>query len=160
MWSAPRPLLCSGAVNTSQQQKGCFLRGPCQGVTKTTKKIVEVSWVSRRQPSRIWAWERRNWGSGASELFTAAQWRWRSGREEMCAIIPWYLECVIQWGCCSSCVKIRCQETNSGNCNRLRTLVGVTVNCKVWRLAVALRYLQLRVECIRSINPISNPNPV
>jgi hypothetical protein len=33
---------------------------------------------------------------------------------------------------------IRCQETASADCNRLRTLVGVTVNCKVWRFAVAL----------------------
>jgi hypothetical protein len=38
-------------------------------------------------------------------------------------------------------VKIRCQETDGGDYNRLRTLVGVTLNCKVWRLAVALYYL-------------------
>jgi hypothetical protein len=35
--------------------------------------------------------------------------------------------------CYSSCVKIRCQETESGDCNRLRTLECVTVNCKVWK---------------------------
>jgi hypothetical protein len=28
MWSTPRPLLCSGAVNTPQQQRGSFKRGP------------------------------------------------------------------------------------------------------------------------------------
>jgi hypothetical protein len=31
------------------------------------------------------------------------------------------LECVIQWDCCSFCVKILCQETASGDCNRLKT---------------------------------------
>jgi hypothetical protein len=30
-------------------------------------------------------------------------------------------------------LEIRCQETTSGECNRLRTLVRVTVNCKVWK---------------------------
>jgi hypothetical protein len=43
----------------------------------------------------------------------------------------WYLECVIQWDCYSSCVKIRCQETASGDCNRLITLVCVSVICKM-----------------------------
>jgi hypothetical protein len=32
-------------------------------------------------------------------------------------------------------LRIRCQETTSGECNRLRTLVCVTVNCKVCRSA-------------------------
>jgi hypothetical protein len=36
-------------------------------------------------------------------------------------IYVWYLE----RDCYSSCVKIRCQETISGDCNRLRTLVCV-----------------------------------
>jgi hypothetical protein len=35
--------------------------------------------------------------------------------------------------CYSSCVKICCQETDSGDCNRLRTLVPVTMNCEVWK---------------------------
>jgi hypothetical protein len=33
----------------------------------------------------------------------------------------------------NSCVKIRCQETDNGDCNRLRTLVCVTVKCKMWK---------------------------
>jgi hypothetical protein len=37
-----------------------------------------------------------------------------------------------------SCVKIRCQETDSEHYNRLRTLVGATVDCKLRKLAVAL----------------------
>jgi hypothetical protein len=45
-----------------------------------------------------------------------------------CVVVQWYLECVIQWDCYSSCVKIRCQETDSGDCNRLRTLVCAAVN--------------------------------
>jgi hypothetical protein len=36
--------------------------------------------------------------------------------------------CVSQWDCYSSCVKIRCQETASGDCNRLRTQVCVYVS--------------------------------
>jgi hypothetical protein len=48
------------------------------------------------------------------------------------------LECVIQWDCYSSCVKIRRQERNGGDCSRLRRLVLAAVNCKLRRLAVAL----------------------
>jgi hypothetical protein len=37
--------------------------------------------------------------------------------------------------CCSYsynyCVKVHCQETESGDSNRMRTLVFVTVNCKM-----------------------------
>jgi hypothetical protein len=47
----------------------------------------------------------------------------------------------------SSCVKIRCHETASGNGNRLRILMGVTVNSKLWRLAVALS-LPVITNCI------------
>jgi hypothetical protein len=36
-----------------------------------------------------------------------------------------YLQCVILWDCYSACVKIRCQETASGDCNIVRTLVCV-----------------------------------
>jgi hypothetical protein len=52
-------------------------------------------------------------------------------REDFTCAVVWYLECVIQGDCYSSCVKIRCQEADSGDCNRLRTLVCVTVNCSV-----------------------------
>jgi hypothetical protein len=37
----------------------CFLRGPCRWLIKGTKNIVWVSWDSRHQPTRIWAWEQR-----------------------------------------------------------------------------------------------------
>jgi hypothetical protein len=50
-----------------------------------------------------------------------------------CTIVQWYMEYVIQWNCYSSCVKIRCQETDSGDCNIVRTLVCVSVNCKLWK---------------------------
>jgi hypothetical protein len=33
--------------------------------------------------------------------------------------------------CYSSCIKIRCQETASEDCNRLRTLVSASVICKM-----------------------------
>jgi hypothetical protein len=38
----------------------------------------------------------------------------------------------------NSCIKIRCQETDSGDCYRLRTLVFAAVNRKMWRIAVVL----------------------
>jgi hypothetical protein len=64
----------------------------------------------------------------------------------------WYLVCVIQWYCYSSCVKIRCHEKVSGDCNRLRTLVCV---------------YQWSVKCSQessvykwSINRVTNPNLV
>jgi hypothetical protein len=63
----------------------------------------------------------------------------------------WYLVSIILWDCYSYCVKICCQETPSGDCNRLRTLVSVS---------------QWSVKCSHeswvykwSINPISNPKP-
>jgi hypothetical protein len=37
----------------------------------------------------------------------------------------WYLECVIKWDCYRSCVKMRCHETASVWCNRLRILACV-----------------------------------
>jgi hypothetical protein len=52
------------------------------------------------------------------------------------AIIPRYLECVIQTFVVSvlkSVATKRIVETN-----RLRILVSITVNCKVWRLGVAM----------------------
>jgi hypothetical protein len=35
-------------------------------------------------------------------------------------------------------LQIRYQESVSGDCNSLRTLVDVTVNCKMWKSAIAL----------------------
>jgi hypothetical protein len=59
----------------------------------------------------------------------------KSGCEEdfMCAVVQSYLECGIHCDCYTSCVKIRCHVMASEDSNRLRTLVSVTVNCKVWR---------------------------
>jgi hypothetical protein len=57
-------------------------------------------------------------------------------REEFaCDAVQWYSECVTQWDCYCSYAKVRCQETDSGNCNKLRTLVLAAVNWKLWRLA-------------------------
>jgi hypothetical protein len=115
------------------------------------KRWQRVSWVSGRQPAGIWV------GSRGIELSNC--WMQFSGDDGLAVkrrvyafYSPVILECVFQWDCYSSCVKIRCQETDSGDCNRLRTLVFAAVNCKVQRLAVALYYLELRVECIGAIN--------
>jgi hypothetical protein len=72
------PFLCNGAVNTPpQQQRGCFVYGLCPGVTKRANMIVWISWVSRGQPDRIWAWE-LNWG----DLWVGSRrWLRRDGKE-------------------------------------------------------------------------------
>jgi hypothetical protein len=49
-------------------------------------------------------------------------WALQSGCEENTL-------CVMEWDCCNSCIKIRCQETDSGDCNSRKTLVCVKVNC-------------------------------
>jgi hypothetical protein len=81
----------------------------------------------------------------------------------MCAIVPRYLECVIQCDSYSSCVKIRCPGTDSGDCKKLRTLAFAAVNCKVRILAIELYYLSLRVVPSGvykvSINPIIQSIP-
>jgi hypothetical protein len=102
----------------------------------------DVSWVSGHQSARMSLGAKElNWGITMIECSSVelkvCLWR----EDFMCAVVLWYLECVIQWDFHSSCVKIHCQEMGSGDCNRLRTLVLAAVNCKSWRLAVVLYYL-------------------
>jgi hypothetical protein len=81
--------------------------------------------------------EFRHWGVRIIECSSVELkvWLWRE--EFTCVIVPLYLEYLIQCECYSSCVKIRCQETDSGCCNIL-TLIFVALNCKARRLAIAL----------------------
>jgi hypothetical protein len=64
MWSAPRQLLCNGAINTSKpirdNRRRCFPWGPCKVIIKKNSigQHRVKRRVSRRQPARIWAW---NW---------------------------------------------------------------------------------------------------
>jgi hypothetical protein len=54
----------------------------------------------------------------------------------MCTTVPRYLECYSYSGTVIvPVVKIRCQETGSGGCNRLGTLVFAAVNSKLRRTA-------------------------
>jgi hypothetical protein len=80
--------------------------------------------------------EELNWGIRIIECSSVELkvWLWRE--DFTCAIVPRHMECVTQWDSCSSFVKIHCQETDSGDCNRLRTLVFAAVKCKVRRFAV------------------------
>jgi hypothetical protein len=61
--------------------------------------------------------ELRNWGFGIIKCRSVQTWKSASGRlsvwfeDFMCGVLQWYLECDIY----SSCVKIRCQETDSEN---------------------------------------------
>jgi hypothetical protein len=82
-----------------------------------------------------------------------AQLKVRFWREDfMCAAVQWYMECVIQWDYYSSYIKIRCQETATGECNILRILVGV---CQ-WPVTCSHESWVYKW----SINRVANPNPV
>jgi hypothetical protein len=61
------PFLSNGLVNTHlpNNRKAVFSAWSVRSGYKKTK-IVWVSWVSRRQPARIWAWKRRSWVEGIS----------------------------------------------------------------------------------------------
>jgi hypothetical protein len=85
-------------------EERCFLCGPCRDISKGQ------SWLSQFSSIRETVKKRVSFKSAAVK-----------GRCFM-----WYLERVIQWGCYSSCIKIRYQETANGDCNRLRTLVYVS----------------------------------
>jgi hypothetical protein len=67
MWSALRPLLCNGAINTPKTIRDnirrCFPSGPCKlAIQKNLTEQHRVkSRVSRRQAAGIWAREQRNW---------------------------------------------------------------------------------------------------
>jgi hypothetical protein len=67
-------------------------------------------------------------------------------------IYVWYVECVIQWDCYSSYVKIRCQEKANGDCNRLRMLFFV---CQ-W----SVNRSHESWVCKWLTNRVTNPNPV
>jgi hypothetical protein len=61
MWSAPRPLLCNDALNTLQQYRLCFLRGPCRVVIRKCS-VVERSTArvfSRDSPWKVAQWTGR-----------------------------------------------------------------------------------------------------
>jgi hypothetical protein len=105
--------------------------------------------------------EELNWGTEASEVLSAVQWSWKSGCEEttLCVLLYsdiWGVQ--LQWDCYSSCVKIRYQETTSGERNSLRRIVCVTVNCKVQISDRAV--LPLVPSCVNkvSIYPIHTPS--
>jgi hypothetical protein len=69
--------------------------------------------------------ESRNWGIRIIECSSVELKVWRRREDFTCAIVPRNLECVIQWDGYSPYVKFRYQETTSGECKRLRTLVCV-----------------------------------
>jgi hypothetical protein len=109
----------------------CFTRGPWWGATKRAKKIVRVSWVSRRQPARIWAREHRN----RIQKVGSRRWLRRNGKKGLCCAKK------------TSCVVWSDSETVMKSVARIRLVNNenpsacVTVNCKVYRSAIALYYL-------------------
>jgi hypothetical protein len=139
MWRV-QPLLWSDCLSTFPRRRIhaiigelCFLCGPCLGVIKRTENII-LSQLSFETPAC------QDVSLGADELRHKNYWVqfswelkvWLRREDLVCAIVPRYLECVIQWDCYSSRAKIRCKETDSGDCNRLRghkCLQQWTVKC-------------------------------
>jgi hypothetical protein len=92
MGSAPRPLLCSGSVNTFKQCKTVFSMGSVQ---------------------RSYLKNKRRYDSFLSSEFSVGDSHWKF-EEDLWRLCVWlgdfmhvqYLECVIQWDCYSSCVLV------------------------------------------------------
>jgi hypothetical protein len=94
----------------------CALRRSRKETAAAAMNWIESSGVGSRQmmeESSEFSWELK-----------VRQWR----EDFTCAVVQWYLEWFSET--VTSCVKIRCQETDSGDCNRLRTLVFAAVNYK------------------------------
>jgi hypothetical protein len=142
MWSAPRPLLCNGAVNTLKtirdNWRRCF---PCKVVVKKNsigQQSVQ-SRVSRRQPAGTWAWEQRNWTESSLrnwQLQNIGKKGIRLWKEDFMYDSKW------QWDCYKSVARIRLVKTEYPS-------ACVMVNCKVCRSAIALYCLQFWVLCIK-----------
>jgi hypothetical protein len=87
----------------------------------------------------------------------------RNGRELVARMLSWKSDCqektlCVMFGVCNSvrllnsCVKIRCQETGSGDCSTLRTLVCVCLwSVKCSHESWAYKWV---------IKRVTNPNPV
>jgi hypothetical protein len=99
---------------------GCFLCGPCQdrlyGTVRSTylynnRGAVFSAWSTPR------SYLEDNWGDSVQLSSVQEAVRRRLVIIGVCNSVRLY----------SSCVKIRCQETASGDCNRLRTLICVSV---------------------------------
>jgi hypothetical protein len=138
------PLLCSRLLIMQQLETTiemlCFLHGPCRGVIKGQRSLSQLSFDASLRIYEIGSrgTELRNWGNRIIESSSVELKVWLWKEHFLYAVVQWYLACVIQWDCYSSCIKIRCQESASGACIELRTLMDVTVNCKLWKSTIAL----------------------
>jgi hypothetical protein len=127
---------CKHAFSTIERL--CFLRGPCRVFIK--KSSAEKSWVSRRQPARIWAWDRIE-GVGKKEL----------GCEKKTLCVIWNgSETVME-----SVARIRLVKTEDPS-------ACVTVNCKACGnsgSAIIACSPELNVWCVNESNhQIQNPS--
>jgi hypothetical protein len=129
LWSATvatqrRGKHISAATNSDTIDELCFLCCPCRVVITGTV-----------------------WGNYVYLVARVLIWKSCCGEKTLCVIFG-----VIHSDCYSSCVKIRCQETDSGDCNRLGTLVCVcqwSVKCSHASWVYEYKWL---------INLFTNPN--
>jgi hypothetical protein len=118
MWSAPRLFLCNRAVKAPPQQEiscvFCVVRA--EGLPKGQRRWSES--VEFRDAS-LPQYELGSRGIEASELLSAVQCSWKSSCEEKTLWVLQYRytwSVPLGWDCYSFCVKIRYQETTSGEC--------------------------------------------
>jgi hypothetical protein len=107
------PLSCSSFLILQQLkatiEELCFLRVPCRGVIKRSQLSFETP-ACQTMNLGVEELMHRNYWAQFRELKV---WLWK---DFICAAVQWYLACVIQWDCYSSCIKIRCQESANGTC--------------------------------------------
>jgi hypothetical protein len=144
MWSAPRPLLWNGAVNTPKtiqdNRRRCFPWGPCKVVLRkcSAEQNGVKSRVSGHQPDGIWAWEQRNWIESSLRNWQL-QNKGKKGIRRCKEDFIYDLKC--QWDCYKSVARIRQVKPEKPSACE-------TVNSKVCRIAIALYCLWSRVVCV------------
>jgi hypothetical protein len=134
---AKQPLLANGSEKHSFLGNGLERNNGTTSVARQqihdTRQLNGFNWRSNR--GTVFSVSYNHGGLGQPVSCRNPQLKVRLWREEfMCD----YLECVIQWVCCSYCVNIRCQETNGEDTADWKVLSYAVVICKVWKLARVL----------------------
>jgi hypothetical protein len=136
----------SEEMNTRNNRGAVFsMRSVPRGYKEAKKAVLsQLSFETPACQAMSLGTKELNWQFEASQFFSAVQFSWQPGYEEKTLYVLYYSDIWSVWfseTVIAPVVKIRCQEADSGDCNRLRTLVDVTVNCRVWKSEISLCYL-------------------